>query len=65
MTLQEISDLLDTKLDAKLKPISDRLEAIESRLTAVEEKLDNVLAFVAVGNEDLAKKLPKLKKVAH
>ncbi|HEY4322733.1 MAG TPA: hypothetical protein VGN20_02075 [Mucilaginibacter sp.] len=61
MELQEISDLLDTKL----RPIADRLSTIEKRLGTVEEKIDNVLAFVSVGNEDLTKELKRLKKVSH
>jgi predicted DNA-binding protein YlxM (UPF0122 family) len=60
MTLQEISDLLD----AKLQPIADKLDAVESRLSAVETKLDKVLAFVPTGNEDLLNGLskPKMRK---
>lgn len=60
MTLQEISELLDTKL----KPVLDRLDAIESRLESVEDKLDKVLAFVPVGNEDLinGSSKPKMRK---
>ena len=52
MDIKEISDLLDEKL----KPIISRLER-------VEEKIDNVLAFVSTGNEDISKELKKLKKV--
>lgn len=58
MELKDISNLLDAKLDEKLDPIITRLERLE-------EKVDNVLAFVAVGNEDITKQLKALKKVAH
>lgn len=58
MELKDISDLLDTKLDEKLKPVIERLERLE-------EKVDNILSFVAVGNEDITKQLKALKKVAH
>jgi hypothetical protein len=61
MELKEISDLLDTKLDEKLAPIHKKLE----RLDELVIKVDNILAFVSVGNEDITKKLNKLKKVAH
>ncbi len=51
MELKDISILLDEKL----KPINDRLESLE-------KKVDNILAFVSVGNEDIIR---ELKKVAH
>jgi len=58
MELKEFADLLDSKLDEKLQPIIARLERLE-------EKVDNVLAFVSTGNEDITKQLKALKKVVH
>ena len=57
MELKEISDLLD----AKLAPIHKKLEILDELVI----KVDNILAFVSVGNEDITKKLKTLKKVAH
>ena len=57
MELKEISDLLD----AKLAPIHKKLEMLDELVI----KVDNILAFVSVGNEDITKKLKTLKKVAH
>jgi len=61
MSEHQINLLVETN-----KAILERLETIEKRVDerfdVIEKKLDNVLAFVSVGNEDLAKKLPKLKK---
>ena len=39
------------------KAILQKLDSIEIRLERVEEKVDNVLKFVAVGNEDIVKEL--------
>ncbi len=36
--LQAISDMLDKKLDERLKPINDRLDKIDSRLDVIEVK---------------------------
>lgn len=80
MTLQEISDMLDSKLgsildsklDEKLGPIIKRLDVIETNVGLLQTKIDllqndmtNVLSFVSTGNEDLTKKLKALKKVSH
>ena len=36
--LQAISDMMDQKLDERLKPINDRLDKIDSRLDVMEVK---------------------------
>ena len=36
--LQAISDMMDQKLDERLKPINDRLDKIDSRLNVMELK---------------------------
>ena len=61
MELKDISDLLDQKLDEKLAPIHKKLEILDELVI----KVDNILAFVSVGNEDITKQLKALKKVAH
>lgn len=40
--VQLLSDLLDKKLDDRLKPINEHLESIDERLDSVEERLDTI-----------------------
>jgi len=62
ITLKEISDLLDKKLDEKLKPIHDRLTSLEVDMKIVKHDIKEILKHVPVGNNDLESKLPKLQQ---
>lgn len=42
MTIQEISDLLDSKLDSKLQPVLTRLDSIEFRIGKIETRIDKI-----------------------
>lgn len=40
--LQAISDMMDKKLDDKLKPINDRLDKMDGRLDKMDNRLDKM-----------------------
>lgn len=42
--LSAISEMMDTKLDVKLRPIEERLDKIETRLDAMDSRFDKVEA---------------------
>ena len=54
--LQQISELLDTKLDEKLQPINDKINKIELH---IENVTDQNIRTVAEGHLDLNRKLDK------
>ncbi len=53
--LLAISQLLDTKLDARLNPIENRLEKIEDKVTNISLTLENMIKKVSEHNEKLQK----------
>lgn len=69
-----ISNLLDKKLDARLKPIEndikfimDKLQSLERKVTSIELTLENEtnrnISIIAEGHLDLSRKLDEALKV--
>lgn len=59
--LQAIGQLMDTKLDERLKPINDRLDIIEHKQDRTEKKVDDLRLDVAVAERDIRRDILELK----
>ncbi len=55
--LQAISDMMDKKLDERLKPINDRLDKMDSHF----DKIDNRLDIIELKQDRTSKKLDDLR----
>ena len=58
MTIQEISDLLDSKLE----PLNQKISSLEMRIDSLSKDVRAVLKFVPTGNEDIEETLKKHRK---
>lgn len=58
--LQAIAELIDAKLDAKLKPINDRLEILEIKQDLTHKKLDNLTLDVKISERSIKKDIKLL-----
>lgn len=58
--LQAIAELIDAKLDAKLKPINDRLEILEIKQDLTHKKLDNLTLDVKLSERSVKKDIKLL-----
>lgn len=65
--LQAISDMLDKKLDIKLKPIKEDLESLQDSVTDIRLHLENVtdrnISLLAENYSNLVRKLDENNKV--
>ena len=59
--LQAISQLMDDKMDGKLKPIIDHLDIMEHKQDRTEKKVDNLRLDVAVAERDIRRDILELK----
>lgn len=59
--LNAISQLMDDKMDGKLKPIIDRLDIMEHKQDRAEKKVDNLRLDVAVAERDIRRDILELK----
>ena len=60
--LQAISDMMDKKLDERLKPINDRLDKMDSRFDIIELKLDRTTKKVEDLQIDIAVSERRIKR---
>lgn len=58
--LQAISNMIDEKLDQKLKPINDRLEMLEIRQELTHKKLDSLALDIKVSERSIKKDIKLL-----
>jgi len=58
--LKAISQLLDSKLDDRLKPINDRLDVIELKQDRTSKKLDDLQLDVKIAERDIRRDIHKL-----
>lgn len=59
--LSAIGQLMDDKMDGKLKPIIDRLDIMEHKQDRTEKKVDNLRLDVAVAERDIRRDILELK----
>lgn len=60
--LQAISEMMDKKLDERLKPINDRLDKMDSRFDIIELKLDRTTKKVEDLQIDIAVSERRIKR---
>lgn len=60
--LQAISEMMDKKLDDRLKPINDRLDKMDSRFDVIELKLDRTAKKVEDLQIDIAVSERRIKR---
>lgn len=57
--LQAISQLLDSKLDERLKPITERLDVIEMKQDITSKKLDDLELDVKIAERNIRRDIHK------
>lgn len=63
--LKNIGDLIDTKLDQKLKPINQKLETLDLKIEVVNSKIDKLDKKIDKAQEETIETLSELITSGH